>query len=466
MLSFRRITQRAMMAPSTMNAARDYTTTWSHMPGMARNGRDTPDLDALASQSWFFNEAKEDIDAIRERLDPSLNSFLDLIYDPEPQFFYWVNRVVMRLSDEAFLLEDSDLEDEERFVVIYDTVSALGSHCLGVLYDQQYHRASFPLTIENPDSVEPVDEHEGMWFPLETILTHWIQMLHMGKITTDPRNERDVPADEAKSRSAIGLWFWHPYCVAQVDSTVAAMDRYTAAIESHIQSLLPIARDTPLFTDAELDMASVPKECFVRPVLTKVNTPRFKLIAPGLEVPHDKVAFAARQRFNEEGRGKDVPSFLLFAASDSTRTAFFNEEIRRLFFGARNNVPLNEDDSVPTGLYSETFNRDEYDAEESGFRLLLPFALRPNLADEDCARRSDGTRVSSGSFTELFQHGVFYPFGGEHRAQRLERLIDRWTELIESGVWTVGREGVEGEIDKFQDADNGAWEDYWIAPYW
>jgi hypothetical protein len=433
---------------------------------MARNGSDTLDLDALASQSWFFNEANEDVDAIRERLDPSLNSFLDSIYDPQPGFFYWVNGLVMRLSDESFPLEDNDLEDKERFVVIYDTTPDLGSHCLGVLYDQQYHRASFPLTIENSESVEPVDEHEDMWFPLETILTQWIQMLRMGKITADPRKERDVPADEAKSRSQIGLWCWHPYCAAQVDSTVAAMDRYTAAIESRMQSLLPISRDTPLFTDAELDMASVPKECFVRSVLTKVKTPRFELIAPGLEVPHDKAAFAARQKFNQEGRGKDVPSFLLFAASDSGRTVIFNEEIRRLFFGARNDVPLNEDDPVPTGLYSETLNRFEYDAEESGFRLLLPFALRPNLADEDGARRSDGTLVSPGSFTELFQHGVFRPFGGEHRAQRLERLFDRWSELIESGVWTVGREGVEGEIDRFRDADNGAWEDYWIAPYW
>src|SRR4051812_46056914 len=66
---------------------------------MARNGSDTLDLDALASQSWFFNEANEDVDAIRERLDPSLNSFLDSIYDPQPGFFYWVNGLVTRLSD-------------------------------------------------------------------------------------------------------------------------------------------------------------------------------------------------------------------------------------------------------------------------------------------------------------------------------------------------------------------------------
>ena len=83
---------------------------------MARNGTNTPDLDALASESWFFNQPNENIDAIRARLDPSLNSFLDSIYHPAPGFFYWVSRLRMELADESFPLEDNDFEDKERFV--------------------------------------------------------------------------------------------------------------------------------------------------------------------------------------------------------------------------------------------------------------------------------------------------------------------------------------------------------------
>ncbi|CAI7641096.1 unnamed protein product [Penicillium viridicatum] len=135
---------------------------------------------------------------------------------------------------------DNDFEDKERFVVIYDTTLDLGSHCLGVLYDQLNHRASFPLTIEDSESIEPVAEHWDMWFPLETILTQWIHMLRMGEITVDLRNERDLSDEEANSRHQIGLWCWHPYCAAQIDSTVAAMDRYTDAVESRMQSLLPM----------------------------------------------------------------------------------------------------------------------------------------------------------------------------------------------------------------------------------
>jgi hypothetical protein len=55
---------------------------------MARNRRDTPDLEALASEKWVFNEANEEVQATRERLDAPLNKFLDSIYDPRPPFFY------------------------------------------------------------------------------------------------------------------------------------------------------------------------------------------------------------------------------------------------------------------------------------------------------------------------------------------------------------------------------------------
>ncbi|OQE15368.1 hypothetical protein PENFLA_c032G08784 [Penicillium flavigenum] len=263
----------------------------AQLPGrichMTRNGTNTPDLDALASESWLFNQPKENIDAIRARLDPSLNSFLDSIYDPTPGFFYRVSRLRMGLADQSSPLEDNDFEDKS------------GSHCLGGLYDQLSHRASFPLTIENSESIEPVAEHWDMWFPLETILTQRIHMLRMGKITADPRNERDLSNEEANARHQVGLRCWHPYCAAQIDSTVPAMDRYTDAIESHMQSLLQISREAPLSTNAELDAALVPKECFIRSFLARVRT-RFKLIAPGLEVPHDKEAFTARQMFNAQ----------------------------------------------------------------------------------------------------------------------------------------------------------------------
>jgi hypothetical protein len=78
---------------------------------MARTGRETPDLDALASEKWFFHEANEEVETIRERLDAPLNKFLDLIYDPRPPFFYWVDGLTMMLSDE-FFIDDNEMEED------------------------------------------------------------------------------------------------------------------------------------------------------------------------------------------------------------------------------------------------------------------------------------------------------------------------------------------------------------------
>ncbi|KAJ5720810.1 uncharacterized protein N7483_008744 [Penicillium malachiteum] len=432
---------------------------------MAHHGQYTPDLDAIASRRWYSGMDDEHIQATRERLTSPLISFLDLIYESEQEFFYWVEGLSIQSCDDSFLAEDNELEDEgkSRFIVIYLTHVDFGSHCLGVVYDQQLHRASFPMTIENCESVEPVDEHDDLWFPLETILTNWIHMIDLGKVV--PGLYVPDGSDYPTSRSQTGLWSWLPYCDAQVDSTIATMERYSAAVESRMppDSLLSIS--APLFTDADLDAAAVPQDCFIRSLLTRLKTPRFKFIAPGLEVPHDKEAFARRQKFAHIPSEKDsIPGVLLFAAPD--RTVNLNHEIRWLFNTAHENFTMNDGDPVPTGLYSEPTCRSNSDSEEAGFRLLLPFALRPDYSDQ-AARTSDGGLVAAGSFTQLFQHG-FHPFGGEWRSQRLERLFQRWTELIEAGVWIVGPEGVEGGIDKFRDADNGndAWMDYCIAPYW
>jgi hypothetical protein len=220
-----------------------------------------------------------------------------------------------------------------------------------------------------------------------------------------------------------------------------------------------------LFTDAELDAASVPQDCFIRSVLTRITLPRFKFIAPGLEVPHDKEAFARQQNFTrlpyEEGT---IPAVLLFMASD--RTVDFNRELRSVFT-RDNHCPINDGTPTFAGLYSEAVTRSWDDMEEVGFRLLLPFPLQPDPRNQaDGARMSDGTFITKGSFTELFQHGRIHPLGGRWRAQRMERLFDLWTELIEDGVWTVGEDGIEGGIETFKDADNGSYAYYCIAPNW
>lgn len=434
---------------------------------MAHHEREVDDLQELLSRPSFFELERDESQVPMHRLNPEMISFLQSIILPKPNegLFYWVTDVDLIPGDLFFFGEESKLRNRERFVILHSSWVELGSHNIGLLFDQKRNRVAMPIVMENLDSISPVKDHLDMWFPLETMLTNWIHMIRIGKVTASPPEE-EFPSHVAR----LGSWVWQPYSPAQVDSAVDAMNRLSAAIEARMpsKSHLSVSRESPLLTDAELDAASVPENCFIRSVLSKVKTPRFKYIAPGLEVPHDAAAFAARQKFTGLPRhspesGTIIPPVLIFASKKSTIN--FNKEIRWLFFHPYDPIPYDDRDPIPVGLYSEFAHRGESDLAEEGFRLLLPFKFRTELLDEHRAKKSDGSLVSRGSVSELFQHG-YHPFGGEWRAQRFERLMDRWRELVESGVWKVGKNGVKGGVDRFQEADYGYWKDYWIPPGW
>lgn len=437
---------------------------------MARHEREMDDLHELLSRPSFFELGPHEGEVPMHRLNPEMISFLQSIIQPghNEGLFYWVGGVDMVPANIYYYPEEDNHPEakKERFIILHSSWVEIGSHNIGLLFDQKRNQAAMPIVMENLDNILPIKDHLDMWFPLETMLTNWIHMLRIGKVTASPP-EKGYPTAIGR----LGSWVWHSYSAAQVDRAVVAMDRLSAAIEARMpsKSHLSVSREFPLLTDAELDAASVAEECFIRSVLTRVKTPRFKFIAPGLEVPHDASAFAARQKFTNVPRdldpdwGRVTPPVLIFA--NTKRTINFNKEIRWLFFNHHDPISYTDRDRIPVGLYSEFTHRGEYDVAEEGFRLLLPFEFRPEFWDKEGARKSDGSFVSRGSVSELFQHG-YHPFGGEWRAQRFERLMDRWRELVESGVWKVGKNGVKGGIDKFQDANDGAWRDYWISPGW
>uniref|UniRef100_A0A093VAB0 S-adenosylmethionine synthase n=1 Tax=Talaromyces marneffei PM1 TaxID=1077442 RepID=A0A093VAB0_TALMA len=441
---------------------------------MAYHQRDAQDLVELLIRPSFFERPRDDSEFLRGRLDPGLISYLESIIMPKKGLSYWVENVQVTPADKYFFSEDNDLDGKERFVALYGSWLEHGGHNVGLVYDQQRHQVAMTLVQENIESVEPIDKHLDMWVPLETMLTNWIYMIRIGKVTSGP--ERAWGDGEG---SQLGAWIWQPYSPAQVDSAVAAIERLYEAIEARMPSgsLLPVISEAaPLLTDEDLDAASVPQNCFIRSVLTRVKTPRFKHIAPGLEIPHDAARFVSQQQFtglepshDDEGN-KIIPSVLIFAAADKRRTVGFNKEIRRTFVTPNDlepNILYKDGHPILTGLYSEYIRRGDCDIAEEGFRLLLPFGLRSDYSESEYApRRSDGSFVDAGSYTQLFQFGGFHPFGREWRAQRLEKLMDRWRKLVESGIWSVGREGVQGSIDVFADAERGAWRDYWIEPEW
>ncbi|KAL2168754.1 hypothetical protein VTG60DRAFT_6863 [Thermothelomyces hinnuleus] len=405
--------------------------------------------------------------------------------------------------DPLFDNETADLfdEPEDSLVCLYGpNIGQGGESGGGLFYHQGHHRAVVFMHMDDHGFALPFDSHAELWQPLEVVLSNWIDLVHMGKITASPR---DSPALFGVEK--VGPWEWRPYSEAQVASCVAAWDRLCNTIEARLlapapsPSPSPSAADTtssttttitttttsgtgatekpaePLLTPAALDAASVPDPCFTRAFLTCARRPRFRRIAPGLLLPPAAAAdnaaeTAALQPFARLPRDSPhaIPPVCLFPAADASAEADLTDQPSPFgdggFVAA---LPSGGRVRVRAGVYSEGVARDVADSAEEGFRLLLPYALEGDEWHPGAragARKSDGSSVRRGWVSELFQHG-YKPLGGDYyRAQRLERLFDHWRALVDRGVWTVGPDGVEGTIDHYRRADTEHWRDYVIPP--
>ncbi|KAI1179294.1 hypothetical protein F4777DRAFT_507374 [Nemania sp. FL0916] len=403
-------------------------------------------------------------DMLLPRLDRSVAGFLTEALEPStspaPTFFYAGS---LMAPDDLFAKDEADLFDEPEdslLILYYPNVGQGGDAGGGVYYHQRIHRAAVFMHMDDHDFALPVEEHMELWHPLETILSNWIELIHLGKVVASPRDEPALFGSEK-----VGPWEWRPYSQAQVASCVGAWDRLCEAIEARISPLLPhtdmtvdAAKHKPLLESAALDVASVPDNCFARDFLTRARRPRFRCIAPGIILPSvDAAVFAATQPSNYTqfpGGPQVIPPICLFPA------ASVESEVSL--------ISLTEGSGLPAGVYSESVDRQNYDITEEGFRLLLPYSFEGSPWNTDAvARQSDGSIIDRGKkVADLFQHG-YKPFGGDYyRPQRLERLFDHWLELVDRGVWSVGLQGVEGTIDTFKEADGVRWKDYIIPPTW
>ncbi|RWA10470.1 hypothetical protein EKO27_g4639 [Xylaria grammica] len=426
----------------------------------AAEGRSLEELERRSFFQYYGDKANEIVD----RLDPSLRAFLEsaIVGQELPSFFIWVSGIGS--PTEMFFVEDMFLEcgEPNRFLVLYVTQRDLGGHPLGLIYDQKLHRATLTLGLEDIWAIKPVEQHDDLWHPLETVLGHWIHLVEIKKVTASQ--------DEAPNEK-YGPWIWHTYSEAQVDSTVAAFEHLVDTIEERmpVGHLLNLT-EAPLLNHAQLDAASVPRSCFIRSFLTRLRRPRFKMIAPGLEIPHDPAVFISNQKFTvmdaDSEYGVVIPPVLIFASAERLAVDFDRTSRYRGFNPFCRAFELPQGDrSIISGLYSESVERFDIDNAEEGFRLLLPFRFRAPGQDHG-AKKSDGSFVDDESVAELFQHGC-KPFGGEWwRAQRLEVLFNHWSHLIQTGVWAIGKDGVQGGIDVFKDADAHLSDEYRIRPSW
>ncbi|KAJ5447641.1 hypothetical protein N7445_002462 [Penicillium cf. griseofulvum] len=415
----------------------------------------------------FFTAFGAEAEALRPRLHPSLVAFLDTAMippsDSPDQFPPPLSIFAWGLPTPDGLIEEfvADLQDQPVDSLVRLSPVGLSGEGSGggVIYHQRFHRVAVFMHLDYYDYGFPVEDHPDIWNPLETVLSHWINLIQLGKVVASPHEEPALFDFEK-----IGPWEWRPYSEAQVITCVSAWDRLCRAIEARISQLPnplsligPISgidadNPEPLVASTVLDAASVPDPSFARSFLTRARRPRFHYIAPGLLLPPaDSSEFVAAQPFAVLPHSQHTaPPVCLFPAEGETSVLFSSREQQLHFYC----------------LYTAAVERNGLDTAEDGFRLLLPFTLNDGWGRSVGARRSDGELADRGSFADLFQHG-FKPFGGSYyRPQRLERLLDCWRKLVEEGVWSVGPKGVEGTIDTFKDAESDRWEDYYIPPTW
>ncbi|KAJ3497003.1 hypothetical protein NLG97_g2237 [Lecanicillium saksenae] len=433
----------------------------------------------------FFTAFGAEAEALRPRLNPSLVAFLDAAMIPPTEgpdelpppplsiFARGLSTPDRFIEEFVADLQDQPVDSLVRLYAVDWGLAAEGSGG-GIIYHQSLHRVGVFMHLDAYDYGFPDQDHAYVWNPLETLLSHWIDLIHLGKVVASPHQEPSLYDFEK-----IGPWEWRPYSEAQVAACVGAWDSLCQTIEMRISQLPhqpssgPDADNPePLVTSTVLDAASVPNPAFARSFLTRAKRPRFTYIAPGLVLPPaDASRFMAAQPYTALPRSEyTVPPVCLFPIADD------NSDQRRSVKLTRTTSPfllpdfyspstdIHTPSHISAGLYTTSAERNGLDTAEDGFRLVLPFTLNDNQGG--CARRSDGELLDRGSVADLFQHG-FKPFGGDYyRPQRLERLLECWRKLVEDGVWSVSPEGIEGTIDTFRDAESDRWRDYCIPPTW
>lgn len=314
------------------------------------------------------------------------------------------------------------------------------------------------------------------WHPLEVVLSAWLDMVTVGKAEA-------VDSTTHSTNSKFDPWVIRPYSQQQLEDTLQAYHGLLDAIESRIPSSDRPSNTSapPLLSDPVLDAAHITSS-FARQFMGKARQPSFRYIAPGLEI--SSASWFSEQPFS--ATEPDPPPWdpsapqtvqfpiLLFRASSSTFHASPSPYGASDLTGSHLPFPWpwSQVASYPAGLYL-TDSDIESVCFEDGIRLVLPFGI--GLAGY--ARTADGAKFgenkeekdtfSRGKDThgDLYQLG-YVPFIESHDV-RLEQVLKSWLKHIESGQWEVGVDGVQGDIEKWREADTeDGWAGYVVPMSW
>ena len=266
---------------------------------------------------------------------------------------------------------------------------------------------------------------EAMWFTLE----EYLEELHVAVCF-----ERYGPVhwkQDSPNECILPGWMANPWTDHILEDTLTAYQNLVQAIAKR----LPAGTANGCFENESLAMPSeLPSDMFgfPRAFLTRAKRPRFKYIAPGLTV------------YDPSSPTSPLPT----KGPDSQVYQTSNRDINNYF----------EVYHCPVALFPAEATNEE--VSESNVRPGLWILPGLEWADEvtlvlpykvQDPRKEHGERYSRPSTIQLFQH-VECPFYAPHRTF-LATMLRRWTELVESGIWKVNSDGVEGGIEFYRQAD-------------
>lgn len=270
-------------------------------------------------------------------------------------------------------------------------------------------------------------EESPEWYDLQFVLERLNAIIDVGKYRPGPAESSLHDPYQAISN----FWsvvLWNDWVLNQ---SVLAYNALVQAIEvrlpgsqerSQPQSRPSIA--TPETLDPRING-------FPRAFLLQARKPTFKQIAPGLTV-YDPSAPPPPIEVHHPPRGG--PEF---------RTPYYRE--------------LNGGPAVSDAVILFPATESEYRERQAGLwvypdvawadtvKLALPFEL-------SSFPRFDGKHVRQNTSTGMWgQLGC--SFFVDH-GTRLVSLLEKWTELVESGIWTVSEKGIEGGMEFYKRAED------------
>jgi hypothetical protein len=378
-----------------------------------------PHLQGIPHPIWLRDETVQPVEARFNHYNPSLKHSKGLFMYPSE-------------DDSVLLYKHPDPET------------------YGIAMDLKTHLCAFaienrPLYVKGNDP-----EKESVGMPLQHILEEYLWRIQKGKFYVDVTAAGQSITNGGDPVSANG-WRIAPWTAYDMDRTVQAWDNLTTTIAQKMGALSQPSLELRDPSGSILGDATTQRltgfPSFAQVFLERARRPPFSYIAPGLRIPDAAFYISVHASFQEYFNLRENQHMWTFGESPYSSIPLFLAERSGIRFFDRVEERIWHKhgwlEAETPGLY---IRGEEGEGDSS--HLLLPFGL----AVDPRTQRAPGS-IKEKSNTALYQqkrcaHGL------DRSGAPLYLILQHWTVMVKSGEWSVGKEGVNEKIEKWQDAES------------